>query len=272
MGTKKLSAIGEALMGASASVFANAVVHPLDVIAARRQVAAEPSKGQSLFAGLGASLVQSAASSFFYFWIHQAIRRLYNPGTAVELLLGALAGAISRAFTTPISVIATRQQTCANEKSSITLFFEIIRNEGVSKLWSGFPASLVLTVNPALTYGLFERVQGIVLLGRQNTGSTSMSPAESFLVGAITKAIATVVTYPYIMAKVRMQYRSPSMDAAEKGLSDEEKKKREALRYKSATDVLVKRIGAQLLKAVLCQGILFTTKDAFTDLFLNVIG
>ncbi|KAJ3077995.1 ADP/ATP carrier protein, partial [Rhizoclosmatium hyalinum] len=133
-------------------------------------------------------------------------------------------------------------------------------------------------------YGLFERVQGIVLLGRQNTGSTSMSPAESFLVGAVTKAIATVVTYPYIMAKVRMQYRSPSMDAAEKGLSDEEKKKREALRYKSATDVLVKvfqtegllgwyrGLEAQLLKAVLCQGILFTTKDAFTDLFLNVIG
>ncbi|KAI9331705.1 mitochondrial carrier domain-containing protein [Obelidium mucronatum] len=295
---QKLTPLGDATAGAAAAVFANAVVYPLDVIASRLQVPKDPTSTSgktrltlaSLYAGLLPSLTQSASSAFAYFFIYTFIRRTYlkqskgkTPSTAAELILGALAGAISRAFTTPLSVIATRQQTSTDatttaSKDSLSLAYEIISKEGVPALWRGFPASLVLTVNPALTYGLFERVQGIVLRGKS---AKSMSPGESFLIGAITKAIATIVTYPYIMAKVRMQWRPVIMNSdIDSTLTDE--KTREALTYKNATDVLTKvfqsegilgwyaGLEAQLAKAILCQGILFMTKDWFTSLFLQL--
>ncbi|KAG8694618.1 ADP/ATP carrier protein [Ceratobasidium sp. 394] len=40
--------------------------------------------------------------------------------------------------------------------------------------------------------------------------SSKLTPGKAFLVGALSKTLATVVTYPYIMAKVRLQARSGS--------------------------------------------------------------
>lgn len=96
--------------------------------------------------------------------------------TAVELVLGALAGALAQIFTIPVSVIATRQQigsSVADEKRAIGqappdesflgVAREILREDGVTGLWRGLKPSLVLTVNPAITYGVFEReFQGAV--------------------------------------------------------------------------------------------------------------
>lgn len=125
--------------------------------------------------------------------------------TAVELLLGALAGGLAQIFTIPVSVIATRQQlggprsdeedvvekkqelasasspavpsTSAKAKSAavnagksvakvaspsdpdsfLGVAREILRDDGITGLWRGLKPSLVLTVNPAITYGVFER-------------------------------------------------------------------------------------------------------------------
>ena len=93
---------------------------------------------------------------------------------------------------------------------------EIIEEEGVTGLWLGLKPGLVLTVNPAITYGVYERVKGIMVLAQQKAGDTSgkLSPWATFLVGALSKSLATVVTYPYIMAKVRIQARSADLDDA----------------------------------------------------------
>lgn len=128
--------------------------------------------------------------------------------TAAELSLGALAGALAQIFTIPVSVIATRQQVGNTENSSTTstslipdnsflgVGREIIRKEGVTGLWLGIKPSLVLTVNPAITYGMFERVKGIVLLARAKTGGgTKLTPGLSFLIGALSKTLATVVSF-----------------------------------------------------------------------------
>jgi len=41
-----------------------------------------------------------------------------------------------------------------------------------------------------------------------SSNSTSMSGWQTFSTGALSKTLATVVTYPYIMAKVRLQART----------------------------------------------------------------
>jgi hypothetical protein len=199
-------------------------------------------------------ILKEYAYFFFYSWVRSSyIKRLTSklpPGsklpplsTAAELLLGAVAGALAQIFTIPVSVIATRQQVGRPEKSNISGYdtvtddsfmavaHEIIAEEGVTGLWLGLKPGLVLTVNPAITYGVFERVKSLVLMAKGDV-TTKMSPWLSFIVGALSKTLATIVstvflhdcavklwfwfqvTYPYIMAKVRIQARTADAEVA----------------------------------------------------------
>ena len=124
--------------------------------------------------------------------------------TAAELLVGALAGALAQIFTIPVSVIATRQQVGRSSESSsggpeeeksdesfLGVAKEIIREDGVTGLWLGIKPGLVLTVNPSITYGLFERLKTLVLAA---TLTGKLTPGMAFLLGAFSKTLATVVS------------------------------------------------------------------------------
>ncbi|CAE6514824.1 unnamed protein product [Rhizoctonia solani] len=162
-------------------------------------------------------------TEYAYFFFYSFVRTTYMKrlarkqpsgkvqqlSTSIELLLGAVAGALAQIFTLPVSVIATRQQIGksksageAESSSFINVGREIVKKDGVAGLWAGIKPSMVLTVNPAITYGAFERVKGAILA---STSSSKLTPGKAFLVGALSKTLATVVTYPYIMAKVRLQ-------------------------------------------------------------------
>ena len=53
---------------------------------------------------------------------------------------------------------------------------EIVEGEdGVSGLWRGLKASLVLTVNPAITYGAYQRLHQIVFPTKEH-----LRPHEAF--------------------------------------------------------------------------------------------
>ena len=67
---------------------------------------------------------------------------------------------------------------------------EIIEEDGVAGLWLGIKPGLVLTVNPAITYGVYERVKSMVTLAK---GSSKLSPLMAFILGALSKTLATVV-------------------------------------------------------------------------------
>ena len=61
-------------------------------------------------------------------------------------------------------------------------------------LWLGLKPGLVLTVNPAITYGMYERVKSVMLLAKGETNvNAKLSPWMAFTVGALSKALATVV-------------------------------------------------------------------------------
>ena len=166
---------------------------------------------------------------FFYSFVRTSyIKRLTKklpPGaklpplsTAAELLLGAVAGALAQIFTIPVSVIATRQQVGRPERSKnldideeddsfLGVAREIVEEEGVTGLWLGLKPGLVLTVNPAITYGLFERVKSLILLARGDS-STKMGPWLSFLVGALSKTLATIVSlFPFLTPLFNIRYR-----------------------------------------------------------------
>lgn len=57
-------------------------------------------------------------------------------------------------------------------------------------LWLGLKPSLVLTVNPAITYGAFERIKSTLV----RDPSQKLSPWAAFALGAMSKTLATVVS------------------------------------------------------------------------------
>ena len=227
-----------------------------------------------LYKGFGASMVNTFSTGFAYFYWYSVVRTLYQNRlakrsasgvsimtTAAELVLGAIAGALAQIFTIPVSVIATRQQLATPEttkdgkpadESFIGVAKDILKQDGVAGLWRGLKPSLVLTVNPAITYGVFERVKTIILA---TSVDGKMTPGKSFLVGALSKTLATVVTFPYILSKIRLQAKNTQYKGAIDCLKQIAKEKGISGWYQG--------MQAQITKAVLAQALLFYFRDYF---------
>lgn len=132
---------------------------------------------EGLYAGLPGSLIASAAQGYAFNYWHSFSRNLYTtstlvsqpPGTIAELSLAYCSGALAQLCTTPISVVTARQQTTplSERKGMIGTANEVLSSEnGVTRLWKGFRASLILCINPAITYGATERLRMILFRGK----------------------------------------------------------------------------------------------------------
>lgn len=139
-----------------------------------------------LYSGFNGSLIGVASTNFAYFYWYSVVRTFYissrslakPPNTVTELSLGAVAGAIAQIFTIPVSVVTTRQQTQpkGDKKGLIDTGREVVNSEdGWTGLWRGLKASLVLVVNPAITYGAYQKLKDLFFPGK-----TNLKPWESF--------------------------------------------------------------------------------------------
>lgn len=163
--------------------------------------------------------------------------------------MGAAAGACARLFTTPIGNVVTRKQTAslitdegdasaadATNQAGRSLSFaetlHVIRAEkGVLGLWAGYSATLVLTLNPSITFYLQHALKKALV----DRGREGESNAATFLVAALSKAVATAVTYPFQIAKARVQVSAPESPRPE----SEEEEKKEASTEAGEEDMLV---------------------------------
>ncbi|PKX89609.1 putative peroxisomal carrier protein [Aspergillus novofumigatus IBT 16806] len=293
----RLSPWGSAVAGATGAVLANAIVYPLDIVKTRLQVQVKGDKTdgsdgtmhyestldainkivesegiEGLYSGMVGSLIGVASTNFAYFYWYSVVRSFYMasdrvpkpPGTAVELSLGAIAGAVAQIFTIPVAVITTRQQTQpkGEKKGLIETGKEVVNSEdGWTGLWRGLKASLILVVNPAITYGAYQRLKDIIFPGKN-----SLKPWEAFLLGGLSKALATIATQPLIVAKVGLQSRPPPGREGKPF-----KTFGEVMRYiieKEGALSLFKGIGPQITKGLLVQGLLMMTKERMELMFV----
>lgn len=175
-----LSTVTELLLGAVAGALAQIFTIPVAVIATRQQI--------------GRSLDKPRR------------RRRRNAKSDIEKgnINGSISGMSSISGESEYSGIESGVESSAEEDVYDDSFFgiaqEIVEEEGWQGLWLGLKPGLVLTVNPAITYGAYERVRSVMLLAAQKAGDTSgkLSPFATFTIGALSKTLATVVRIPYL--------------------------------------------------------------------------
>jgi hypothetical protein len=205
-----------------------------------------------------------------------------------ELAVGAAAGACSKAFTTPVSNVVTRQQTASllrNGHPQKATFGETIaeirREKGLLGLWAGYSASLVLTLNPSMTFFLQQLLKRL-LVSRENWDEPG--GVVTFLLAALSKVSATSMTYPFQIAKARVQVSTSPNEKRASQENDVPKSPMEAARSIARETIfgtvsriartegvraLYDGIGGELLKGFFSHGTTMVYKDIIHGLLVR---
>ncbi|KAI3798580.1 hypothetical protein L1987_33857 [Smallanthus sonchifolius] len=294
MSSIDLESISEATSGAIGAVLSTTILYPLDTCKAKYQAEVRShgrqkyrnlsdvlweavSTGQivSLYQGLGTKNLQSFIAQFVYFYGYSYFKRLYQVkygtksiGTKANLILAASAGACTAIITQPLDTASSRMQTSAFGRSKG--LWAMLTEGSWSEAFDGLGISLLLTSNPAIQYTVFDQLKQKLLDGKlrragNGTSPESLSAFSAFLLGAISKSIATVLTYPAIRCKVMIQAAESGEDETKK-----ENKKKPRKTLMGVLDAIWKREGlfgffkglqAQILKTVLSSALLLMIKE-----------
>ncbi|KAF2153006.1 mitochondrial carrier [Myriangium duriaei CBS 260.36] len=196
---------------------------------------------KAFYAGCLTDTAKSIVDAFLFFLLYTFLRtrRLQSLGkrnlpVPDELRIGIAAGLFSKFVTTPISQIVTRKQTAAmvaardptsslppnqiNNLSIKDIALQIRSERGITGFWAGYRASIILTLNPALTF-LFHNLLTRTLLPASKREKPG--PKITFVLAALSKAAASATMYPFSLAKTRAQIASSHASPAVK--SDDEK-------------------------------------------------
>lgn len=209
--------------------------HYTGIADALRDIVQHEGGVRALYRGLGTDVAKSVVDSFLFFGFYNYLRRRHPSSSATsrmpralqELALGALAGALSRALTTPISNVVARKQTSSSDdektKSLVAMLKDMYDESGILGLWSGYSATLVLTMNPSITFFVDRRLAKRVIPALEEEDVPVAYIA--FLLAAFSKATATAITYPFQAAKTRLQVAgaAPSAPPDSKDSSSDEK-------------------------------------------------
>lgn len=217
----------------------------------------------AFYVGIIQDTLKTIADSFLFFLSYDFLRRSridsrQGPSGHLSVLdelgVGFLAGALAKFVTTPLANIVTRKQSLSmvawqtgkpkvEEASVRSIARQIKLEKGLRGFWSGYSASLVLTLNPTLTFFLFESFKRTFLSRRQQSKPSSRT---IFFLAAISKAIASSITYPFSLAKARAQV---STNKPSQSLGDSSESQR-VKPYKQNTGHETPRVPSNVFSAV----------------------
>ncbi|XP_047213332.1 peroxisomal membrane protein PMP34-like [Girardinichthys multiradiatus] len=290
-----------AVAGAAGSVTAMTVFFPLDTARLRLQVdenrkakstpaiLADIVKEEGLLApyrGWFPVICSLCCSNFVYFYCFHWMKASWLKGRqstpSIDLIVGIAAGVINVLLTTPLWVVNTRLKLQGskfrnadirptNYSGILDAFEQIICKEGVGALWNGTFPSLLLVLNPAIQFMIYEGLK------RQLRGGAprELSSLEVFIIGAVAKAVATTATYPLqtIQSILRFgQFNTPKEKSkllsslkTIKGLLVNRARKHGVLG-------LFKGLEAKLLQTVLTAALMFLLYEKIASCTFKVMG
>ncbi|KAJ4358999.1 hypothetical protein N0V95_002534 [Ascochyta clinopodiicola] len=178
----------------------------------------------AFYNGVPHEVFKGVTDSFLFFLAYSYVRQSRlaanggrkSLGALEEIGVGVVAGAFSKFCTTPIQNIVTRKQTAAMTaldgntatppaSSTRDIAAQIKKEKGLQGFWSGYSASLILTLNPSLTM-LMHKILLRLLVSHEKRDDPGAR--ITFLIAATSKALASTITYPFQLAKTRAQVSS----------------------------------------------------------------
>ena len=143
--------------------------------------------------------------------------------------------------------------------------YDITKEGGIFSFWNGLVPGMWLTLNPGITTAVRNVLEEYV-------NGSSYNTSANFGVGLVSKATASIITYPYTVCKVRMQISGVTNNEKEKRNENslennykEEKKKPKGVTFIETVKLVYNENGMvgfynglppQLVNAVLKEGIL----------------
>jgi len=186
-----------------------------------------PETWTALYRGLRPALVGTGVSQGVYFYLYSLLRKAavgmqvsgglrgaaaHDIGILGSLLVASAAGCGNVLLTNPFWVLVTRMQTQKAQqrhKGALTMTKQIYDEGGVLGFWKGVVPTLLMVANPTVQYVIYEwlraRLAESKIRGRAVTKRPTDSAAEIFVMSALAKLGATVMTYPMQLIKSRLQ-------------------------------------------------------------------
>ncbi|XP_030536128.1 peroxisomal adenine nucleotide carrier 1-like [Rhodamnia argentea] len=292
-----LESISEATSGAVGALVSTTVLYPLDTCKTKYQAEIRSRNHQkyrnisdvlweaistgrilSLYQGLGTKNLQSFISQFVYFYGYSFFKRLYlrksgnkSIGTRANLIVAAAAGACTVIVTQPLDTASSRMQTSEFGKSKG--LWKTFSDFTWREAFDGLGISLLLTINPSVQYTVFDQLKERLLKEkRSRSRGTGLSPESlsafsAFVLGAVSKCVATCITYPAIRCKVTIQAAESDEDETKESQAKAEKTISGAMYAIWRREGLLgflKGLQAQILKTVLSSALHLMVKEKIT--------
>ncbi|GBG26970.1 Mitochondrial folate transporter/carrier [Hondaea fermentalgiana] len=165
---------------------------------------------RGLYRGLVPAVVGSSASWGIYFFLYEKLKSTASASlengerlSAWQYLgTSAAAGAMTTLCTNPVWLVKTRLelQTPGNEpyRGFTHAFTTILREEGLAGLYRGIVPALILVSNGGFQFMVYEEL-------KHSLGDRTLTAVDYMLLGALSKSVASTITYPYQVVKSRMQ-------------------------------------------------------------------
>ena len=115
------------------------------------------------------------------------------------MIITTFAGIINSVLSNPIWFVNTRMSISKEKKGIIQTVKDIYQTEGFTAFYKGVFPNLILVLNPIINFVIYEKLKKEFLLRNY-----SLNFAQLFLISSISKAIATIFTYPILTIKVQM--------------------------------------------------------------------
>ncbi|KIK65288.1 hypothetical protein GYMLUDRAFT_38724 [Collybiopsis luxurians FD-317 M1] len=265
-----------AMAGAGGGILAMTATYPLVFLSTREAVETQSRKKTiyqavmevlerhgvlGLYSGLSPSLVGIAVTNAVYYYSYEQSKTLLagtgkSLNTIESIITSLIAGSATTIISNPLWVVQTSQAVhtmdsglAVKERGFLETVQHIFANFGIKGFFRGIGPALILVVNPVIQYSVFEQLKNFLTARRKLHRRGALTDWDFFVLGAVSKLVATSVTYPYIVVKARLQagatkYKS-SLDAFATILREE------------GVEGLYKGAGKKLLQSVLTAAILF---------------
>jgi len=230
-------ALANAIAGMAGTVVGKTATYPLDFLKVRvqvskagvtqsqivRQVLAE-SGVLGFYAGVGAKVTKSGLQKFIMFYLQNALSTTYRSmfqsnallarvDTIPYMIISWLGEILGLPIIIPIETIVTRLQTSTGGESILD-HIQDIRNQpgGVLSLYKSFPAYFFTCMQPGIQFPVYEYLKSWrlrkqaqrkgILIG---ASELQLGWVESFVIGAISKGIAQIITFPFERTRSKFQ-------------------------------------------------------------------